>query len=102
MSVAERAIELMRPVSNAYRAPASPRCVELEPGKFAAVKMLVDPVFTGSPVARPKEICGTTCVLTAWVNDATRVNANPRFSVCAPRNVVRLSVSPLTGVLRRD
>ena len=66
------------------------------------VKMLVEPVLIGSPVAMPKTTCGTTCVLAAEVYEAMRRNEPPRLKVCAPLTHVTLSVKPLVGVLRRD
>ena len=66
------------------------------------VKMLVEPVLMGSPVAIPNTTCGTTCVLAAEVYELMCRNEPPRFNVCAPVEYVTLSVIPLVGVLRRD
>src|SRR5215467_5209149 len=76
--------------------------VVLAPGKLAAVKMLVEPVMIGSPVAVPKAMPGTICVPLAPVLQVLIwVKLVPKLNRCAPFDHVILALPCFSGVLRR-
>src|ERR1044071_1101343 len=91
---------LTRPVSSAYRAPASLKLVAVAPGKLAVVNRLVAPVLTGSLAASPKLMEGTKGdPVQAVVQELTCVKLPPKFHRCSPFAQVRLALPCLSGVL---